>query len=234
MAYAARRPSATACDHGRGADAHVAGAEDARPAGGEGDRVGRQAPLLGGRRRPSAPRASQSSSGPLADGQQDAVALDDELGARPPAPGGAGRRRPARPGAMRWNSTPVTLLFSSVTTRVGAAWKMARAPSSMHLVDLVRGGHVLHVAAVDERHLRGALADRGARAVHRGEAAADDHDARARRGPDRAGRGSRCAGTRGRRGRPRRPRRGCPACSCRSSRWPRRPRRSPGSGGRRW
>ena len=47
------------------------------------------------------------------------------------------------------------------------------------LVDLVGGGHVLHVAAVDERDLLGALADRGARAVHRGEAAADDHDARA-------------------------------------------------------
>ena len=31
---------------------------------------------------------------------------------------------------MRWNSTPVTLPSSSVTTRVGEAWKMARAPSS--------------------------------------------------------------------------------------------------------
>ena len=93
---------------------------------------------------------------------------------------GSGRRRPEASGSpmrMRWNSTPVTLLLSSVTTRVGAAWKMARAPSSMRLVDLVRGGHVLHVAAVDERHLGRALADRGARAVHRGEAAADDHDA---------------------------------------------------------
>ena len=96
---------------------------------------------------------------------------------------GSGRRRPeasGAPSAMRWNSTPVTLPFSSVTTRVGAAWKMARAPSSMHLVDLVGGGHVLHVAAVDERHLAGALADRGAGAVHGGEAAADDDDALAR------------------------------------------------------
>ena len=44
-------------------------------------------------------------------------------------------------------------------------------------MDLVGGGHVLHVAPVDEGHLRAALADRGARAVHRGEAAADDDDA---------------------------------------------------------
>ena len=47
---------------------------------------------------------------------------------------GSGRRRPCSSGSpsfMRWNSTPVTLLFSSVTIRVGAAWKMTRAPSSM-------------------------------------------------------------------------------------------------------
>ena len=47
---------------------------------------------------------------------------------------GSGRRRPdasGAPSAMRWNSMPVTLLASSVTTRVGAAWKMARAPSSI-------------------------------------------------------------------------------------------------------
>ena len=47
---------------------------------------------------------------------------------------GSGRRRPDASGApmrMRWNSTPVTLSCLSVTTRVGAAWKMARAPSSM-------------------------------------------------------------------------------------------------------
>ena len=44
-------------------------------------------------------------------------------------------------------------------------------------MDLVRGGHVLHVAAVDERGLDAALAHGCARAVHGGEAAADDHDA---------------------------------------------------------
>ncbi len=43
-------------------------------------------------------------------------------------------------------------------------------------MDLVRGRHVLHVPAIDEGHLGGALADRGPGAVHRGEAAADDHD----------------------------------------------------------
>ena len=48
-----------------------------------------------------------------------------------------------------------------------------------HLVDLVRRGHVLHVAAIDERDLLRPLADRGAGAVHGCEAAAHDHDARA-------------------------------------------------------
>ena len=72
---------------------------------------------------------------------------------------------------------PVTLLSASVTTRMGAAWKMARAPSSIISWTSFGGGHVLHVAAVDERDLRGALADGGARAVHGGEAAADDDDA---------------------------------------------------------
>ena len=63
-----------------------------------------------------------------------------------------------------------------MTTRVGR--RLEDGPRALldHLVDLVRGGHVLHVAAIDEGHLLGALADRGARAVHRGEAAADDHD----------------------------------------------------------
>ena len=32
---------------------------------------------------------------------------------------------------MRMNSTPVTLPASSVTTRVGPAWKMAVTPSSI-------------------------------------------------------------------------------------------------------
>ena len=80
---------------------------------------------------------------------------------------------------MRWNSTPVTLfvVVGDDARRRG----LEDGPRALleHLVDLVRGGHVLHVAAIDERHLGRALADRGARAVHRGEAAADDDDARA-------------------------------------------------------
>jgi hypothetical protein len=32
---------------------------------------------------------------------------------------------------MRMNSTPVTVFVSSVTTRVGPAWKMAVTPSSI-------------------------------------------------------------------------------------------------------
>ena len=64
-----------------------------------------------------------------------------------------------------------------MTTRVGPAWKMAVTPFLDGLVDLAGRRHVLHVAAVDEGDLAGALADRGPRAVHRGEAAADDDDA---------------------------------------------------------
>ena len=44
-------------------------------------------------------------------------------------------------------------------------------------MDLARGRHVLHVAAVDERDRLGALADRGSPAVHGRESAADDHHA---------------------------------------------------------
>jgi len=47
---------------------------------------------------------------------------------------GSGRRRPeasGAPGCMRMNSTPVTRFFASVMTRVGPAWKIIFAPSSM-------------------------------------------------------------------------------------------------------
>ena len=75
------------------------------------------------------------------------------------------------------NSTPVTLLSLSVID-AGRAGLEDRGDAFLdRLVDLVRRGHVLHVAAVDERHFLGALADGGPRAVHRGEAAADDDDA---------------------------------------------------------
>ena len=62
-------------DHGRRADPHVAGAEDARPAGLERDRVGLEPALLGGldALRPG-PDPGQVRA--LADGQQHAVARD--------------------------------------------------------------------------------------------------------------------------------------------------------------
>ena len=81
MAYAARRPSATASTTVAAPIAHVARAEDARATGRERDRVGEPA-----RWRvavtPSAPRSSQVQLWALTDGEQDPVALDDELGAR--------------------------------------------------------------------------------------------------------------------------------------------------------
>ena len=67
-------------DDGRGADPDVAGAEHARPAGLERDRVGLEPALLG-RLGPLASRARSSQVRALADGQQDAVAGDRELGA---------------------------------------------------------------------------------------------------------------------------------------------------------
>ena len=75
------------------------------------------------------------------------------------------------------NSTPVTLpaLVGHDPDRAG----LEDGGDALldRLVDLVGRRHVLHVAAVDERDLGGALADRGPRAVHRGEPAADDDDA---------------------------------------------------------
>ena len=78
------------------------------------------------------------------------------------------------------NSTPVTLPFVVGDDAGRAGLEDRRDAFLDRLVDLVRRRHVLHVAAVDERHLGRALADRRPRAVHRGEAAADDDDALAR------------------------------------------------------
>ena len=69
--------------------------------------------------------------------------------------------------------------------RTGAAWKMTRAPSSIASWTSSCGRHVLQVAAVDERHLGGALADAGARAVDGREAAADDDHPRVLQAADR-------------------------------------------------
>ena len=79
---------------------------------------------------------------------------------------------------MRRNSTPVTLLrVVGDDPRPGRPGRWRVTPSSIASWTSFERRHVLHVAAVDERHLLGALADRRPRAVHRGEAAADDDDA---------------------------------------------------------
>ena len=75
------------------------------------------------------------------------------------------------------NSTPVTLPVLSVIDPDRAGLEDGGDAFLDRLVDLVRGRHVLHVAAVDEGDLGRALADRRPRAVHRGEPAADDDDA---------------------------------------------------------
>ena len=94
---------------------------------------------------------------------------------------GSGRRRPDASGSPERHPDELDARdlagFSSVMTRVGPAWKMAVTPSSIASWTSFDGRHVLHVAAVDERDLGRALADRRPRAVHRGEAAADDDDA---------------------------------------------------------
>ena len=115
--------------------------------------------------------------GALADGQQHAVARDREL--RP------GRRlRPAAAGRVRcaWLHPDELDARDLAGLVVGDDPCRARLEDGRdafldRLVDLVGRRHVLHVAAVDERDLAGALADRRPRAVHRGEAAADDDDA---------------------------------------------------------
>ena len=176
MAYAARRPSDDRLDHGRGAGAHVTRAEHARPAGREGHGVGGQPPLLGGAdalraaRRPAQVRT-------LADGQQDPVALDDELRAGDRLRASPARRvRRARRHALELDAGDLVVGVGHDARGRG----LEDGPGALldHLVDLVRRGHVLHVAAIDERDLPGALADRGAGAVHGGEATTDDHDPR--------------------------------------------------------
>ena len=161
-------------DHGRGADPDVAGREHARAPGLEGDGVGLEAPVARGREALVA-GAEPAQVRALADGEQDAVAGDDELGAR----GGLRAATAGRVGLAQLHP-------DELDARRGAVLVLDHARRAGledggdtlldGLVDLAGRGHVLHVAAVDERHLAGALADRGADAVHRGEAAAHDHD----------------------------------------------------------
>ena len=179
-------------DDGRRPDPDVAGAEDAGPAGLERDRVGLQAALLRRLRRPSEPGPIHVSSGPwpIASRTRSQGIVNSVPGA------GSGRRRPdasGSPGCIRMNSHAGDVALG-VGDDPGRAGLEDRGDAFLdRLVDLVRGRHVLHVAAVDERDLGRALADRRPRAVHRGEAAADDDDALAgvarvrqaeRRGPE--------------------------------------------------
>ena len=128
---------------------------------------------------PSDPGRIQSSSGPWPIASSDPVAGDRELGA------GRGLRAAPAGGVGRARLHPDELDAGDLAgLLVGDDARRARLEDGGHalldgLVDLVRRRHVLHVAPVDQRHLAGALADRGPRAVHRREAAADDDDARA-------------------------------------------------------
>ena len=165
-------------DHRRRADPHVAGGEDAGTARRERDRVGLEASSAWW---PQAPRcraaASQSSSGPwpMASSTRSHGIVNSVPGA------GSGRRRPdasGSPSCIRMNSTPGDLAGLLVRDDPRRSGLEDGGDAFLdRLVDLVGRRHVLHVAAVDERDLAGALADGRPRAVHRGEAAADDHDA---------------------------------------------------------
>ena len=162
-------------DHGRRADAHVTGAEHAGPAGRERDGIGGQPRTLRGHAL-VAGLLDPVELRPLADREQDTVAGDRELRPR----GGLGPAPAGRIGLAELH--PDELDAGHVAGLVGDDAYRARLEDGAHtfldrLVHFVGGGHVLHVAAVHERHLGGALADRGPRAVHGGEPAADDDDA---------------------------------------------------------
>ena len=163
-------------DDRRGADAHVAGAEDAGPAGLERDGVRLQARLLRLDRTVVAGLVDPVEFRALADGQEHAVARDGELGA------GRRFRATSARGIGLAQLHPDELDAGHGAGLVGddpdrAGLEDGRDAFLDRLVDLAGRRHVLHVAAVDERDLGGALADRRPRAVHRGEAAADDDDA---------------------------------------------------------
>ena len=167
-------------DHGRCADAYVAGPKDARPPGRERDRVRLESLLLCGLGTFIAGLAQPAELGGLADGQQHAVARDDELcpgcGFRPPSARGV-RGTERHPDEL----DPGHLGGRLVHDDPGGAGLEDRGDAFLdRLVDLARGRHVLHVAPVHERDLAGALADRRPRAVHGREAASDDDDALAR------------------------------------------------------
>src|SRR4029079_7399886 len=140
------------------------------------DRVGLQPAVLRGLDAACRARSDPGQVRALADGEEDPVAGDDELRPgrrlRPATAAGIGL---ARPGADELDAGDVALVVRDDARRAGLEDRLDAFLD--RLVDLVGRRHVLHVAAVDERALRGALADRRPRAVHRGEAAADHDDA---------------------------------------------------------
>ena len=149
---------------------------------------------------PSEPGPIQSSSGPwpMASRTRSQSIVNSVPG------DGSGRRRAGRvrlaelvPDEL--DAADLARLASSTMIRVGAAWKMAWTPSSIASWTSLDGRHVLHVPAVDQGDLGGALADGRPGAVHRGEPAADDHDPLAGVTRDRAARASPSGGTRVRR-----------------------------------
>ena len=136
--------------------AQVAAAEDAIAAGLEGDGVRLHSSVLGGGDALCAD-ARPGHVGTLADRLQDAIALDDEFGAW----------------GWLWSAAARSVWCAELhadeleadhlVVRIGddAGWaglEDGACPLFDHLVDLVSGRHVLHVAAVDEGDLLGPLA----------------------------------------------------------------------------
>ncbi len=158
-------------DHGGGADAHVARAEDAGPAGLERDGVGGQPGAIGCDA--FVARADPREVRSLADGEQDPVAVDYELGSgcrlRPAAAAGVGGAG-LHPDEL--HAGDLVVAVDHHPRRTG----LEDHPGAFFdgLVGLAVGRHVLHVAAIDERDVLHSLPDRGPGAVHGREAAADD------------------------------------------------------------
>ena len=159
-------------NHGRGPDSDVAGSEDTGPARLEGHGV-RGEPVLDGGHTVVA-RADPRQVRALPDCEQDAIALDHELGAGCRL-GAAPAARVGGAGSHANELDPLDLVASIDQDASRAGLEYGRAALLESLVDLARGRHILHVAPIDERYLLRSLADRSPPAVHRGEPAADDH-----------------------------------------------------------
>ena len=178
MAVAARRPAAIGLDHGGRAGDAVAAGEDVRLR-----RLHREAvdvdvaPLVQAHRQVV---VEEAGVGGLADGADDRVGLDDEVAALD----GHGAAAAGTVGLAELHAHAVQLLAA-----VGVDGDALRGGEEDHLdalaerlLDLERlGRHLVAGAAVDELDVLGALAQRGAGAVDRGVATADDDDVVAER-----------------------------------------------------